>query len=74
MATLSETVEQTVVEQAIMGKKWYKSKTLWANAIATAGVGLQMKFGFIIPPEYQTFILSAVNAWLRKVTKEEITW
>lgn len=74
MSTLSETVAASVVEQALTGKKWYKSKTLWTNIIAALGVGLQMKFGFFVPPEYQMMILSAVNTWLRKITKEEIVW
>lgn len=72
--SLSSTVTEAVAETVITGKKWYKSKTVWSNIVATFGVGLQMKFGFIIPAEFQVFILSALNTWLRKITKEEITW
>jgi hypothetical protein len=68
------TLSTTIIEAAITGKKWYKSKTVWTNVIATLGVGMQMKFGFFIPAEFQMLILSAVNTWLRKITKEEIVW
>ena len=51
-------------------RKWYSSKTLWANTIA-AVAGLIQYFGpgFLIPPEEQGAILVVVNIILRIVTK-----
>jgi len=63
-----------IVTAELSGKKWYLSKTIWANILATAAVGIQLKFGFFIPAEFQLIILSAVNAVLRKISKEEIVW
>ena len=50
-------------------KKWYKSKTLWANLLAIAAV-----FGLDITTDETTAILAVVNIVLRLVTKEELTW
>ena len=50
-------------------KKWYKSKTLWANLLAIAAV-----FGLDITTDETTAILAVVNILLRLVTKEELTW
>lgn len=57
-----------------MQKKWYTSKTIWANALAIAAVTLQSRYGFAFTPELQVVALGAINAILRTVTKEEITW
>lgn len=50
-------------------KKWYKSKTLWANLLAIAAV-----FGLDITPDETAAILAVVNILLRLITKEELTW
>ena len=50
-------------------KKWYLSKTLWANLIALVSV-----FGLEVTPEETTAILAVVNIILRIITKEELTW
>jgi hypothetical protein len=63
-----------IVEGEITGKKWYLSKTFWANVIAGAAVVIQMKYGFPIPVEYQMLLLSLVNVGLRKITKTPVVW
>jgi len=54
-----------------MDKKWYTSKTLWANGIAIAA-------SFFAPdtitPDLQVKILAVINLILRLVTKSEIKW
>ena len=52
-----------------MKKKWYLSKTLWANLLALVTV-----FGLEITAEETTTILAVVNILLRLITKEELTW
>ncbi len=56
------------------GKKWYTSKTLWANAILIVCILVQMKCGFVVAPEIQALLVTAINAILRKVTKQPISW
>jgi hypothetical protein len=52
-------------------KKWYRSKTLWINAIAITGIVLQSVTGQeIISTELQGIILGLINAGLRIVTNE----
>lgn len=51
-------------------KKWIRSKTLWMNIIAIAAIIAQVEYGFIINPEAQLLILSAVNLIMRAITKE----
>lgn len=63
-----------VVTTVVLGKKWYTSKTLWANAIGAAAIGVQMYTGFLIDPSLQALALTAVNAVLRKVTDSSIVW
>lgn len=54
------------------GKKWYESKTMWANGLAIIALGIQMKTGFVIDPGLQALGLSLVNLGLRKVTNTSI--
>lgn len=63
-----------VIEGQITGKKWWLSKTFWTNVIMSGAVALQMKYGFIIGPELQSFAIMGVNLALRKLTKEPIVW
>jgi hypothetical protein len=58
----------------MLQKKWYYSKTVWLNLFAMASIYLQIELGFLFSPELQTGVLSLINLWLRKVTKEEIVW
>lgn len=53
-------------------KKWYLSKTLWANVIALVAMLAQANYGFIIAPEEQAAIIVVANLVLRVVTKEQI--
>ena len=54
-------------------KNWWKSKTLWVNAISLALESVQL-FGDvkIIPPGYLTVIVNGLNIALRFVTKAPI--
>jgi hypothetical protein len=63
-----------VIEGQITGKKWYYSKTFWANIIAGVAVIAQASYGFVLPVEYQMLALSFVNMGLRKISAGEITW
>lgn len=55
-------------------KKWYISKTLWANAIHVIATLVRAKYGYIMDPELEVALLAGINALLRVVTKEEIIW
>jgi hypothetical protein len=55
-------------------KKWYKSKMLWVNAIAIAGIIIRSEMGYTFTPEIELMILGAINMILRVITKEEIVW
>lgn len=54
-------------------KKWYLSKTLYVNLLAAVALFVQNQFGYVIPPEFQAYILILVNLFLRTITKEELT-
>jgi len=51
-------------------KKFWKSKTFWANLIALAALALQIEYGFVASPELQVIALSIINLILRKYTNE----
>jgi hypothetical protein len=55
-------------------KKWYTSKTIWANVLAVITSVVASKTGYAIPAEYQAMILTVMNVALRKITKSEISW
>lgn len=63
-----------VIESEMTGKKWYLSKTFWANVLAAAFIGIQMKYGMVVPAEYQMMALTGVNLALRKITKDPVVW
>ena len=50
-------------------KKWYRSRTLWVNAIAGIAAIVVKVCGFEIGAEEQVGILALVNVVLRAVTK-----
>lgn len=56
------------------GKKWYTSKTLWANVVLIVSILLQMKLGFLIEPEIQALVVTLINIVLRKITKQPLSW
>ena len=57
-----------------LGKEWWKSRTLWVNAIAFGAVIVQLFTGFVIAPEGQLAILTVVNILLRIITRSELVW
>lgn len=63
-----------IVEGQITGKKWYYSKTFWANIVAGVAVIAQVSYGFVFPVEYQMLGLSLINMGLRKISSGEVTW
>lgn len=73
MTTMKDVAAEAVALE-LTGKKWYTSKTVWANSFAILALAVQTKYGFIVGPEWQALILSGVNLALRKITKEEIVW
>lgn len=54
-------------------KKWYQSKTIWANLIAAIAFFAQAEYGFIIAPELQAIALTVINGVLRMVTTKAIS-
>lgn len=62
-------------EKNMEQKKWYTSKTLWANAIAVVSIVVQGVTGReLLPVEFQGVLLGVVNVALRLVTKSEVVW
>jgi len=55
-------------------KKWYKSKTLWINAIAIGSIILRAEYGLILTPQGELCILGTINVILRIISKEKIVW
>lgn len=55
-----------------MVKKWWTSKTLWANVIAAVAFFTQAQLGYVIDPVVQGYILAGVNFVLRFVTKDPV--
>lgn len=75
------TVESNVTNAAAdvllsnaIGKKWYVSKTFWANVIAATALVAQIKYGFIFGADTQALGLTFINIALRKFTSEPIIW
>ncbi|MFP4017811.1 MAG: hypothetical protein ACLFUH_01040 [Bacteroidales bacterium] len=55
-------------------KKWYYSKTMWANLIVLAALIIQNTYGIVLSPTEQIALLTVINILLRIATKEEIEW
>lgn len=55
-------------------KAWYKSKTLWVNAIAIAAMFIPAHTGIVLDAETQVGILGFINLILRLVTKDPLNW
>jgi hypothetical protein len=55
-----------------MKKTWWRSKTLWVNALAGLAFVLQSQFGILLDPGVQGAILVVANLILRLVTKEAV--
>jgi|GEM_PF-712108 peptidoglycan L-alanyl-D-glutamate endopeptidase CwlK len=69
-----KTVHRNKEGGKVMGKSFWKSKTFWVNLIGVVGVIVQSQTGYVIDAEKQLVILGVINAILRFVTKEPITW
>lgn len=65
-----DTVEE--VEEVV--KSIFESRTVWVNLIALLAFVVQQKFGYVIDQNMQMEILTAVNIWLRSVTKDPVHW
>jgi len=63
-----------IKEEIRMTKKWYISKTVWLNTLATITIVSQAQWGFVLAPELQGYILTGLNVLLRFITKEKIEW
>ena len=62
------------IDGEMTGKKWYLSKTFWANVVAGVCVIAQAQWGFVLPVEYQMMAMSAINIGLRKIPSTQVTW
>lgn len=54
-------------------KPFYLSRTLWVNFLAAVALFLQSQYGYVLSPDLQAYVLIAVNALLRIVTKSELS-
>lgn len=64
-------VDQELTQDA---KKFWQSKTIWVNLIATAAAVVQLKTGFVVDAEQQLLLLTLVNLVLRSITDTKIEW
>jgi hypothetical protein len=56
-------------------KKWYYSKTIWANMLVVVAMIIQVYTGKDwINADIQVAILALINLILRIVTKENLSW
>ena len=55
-----------------MGKRAWRSRTIWVNIIAVVALVAQMEFGFVIDAEEQVALLAVLNLFLRAITKEPL--
>ncbi len=70
---LSNAINEALVGE-LTGKKWYVSKTFWANVVMAASIMVQSKYGFIVGPELQALGITFINVALRKITKDAMVW
>jgi len=68
-----QTIEADVAASTASSMPWYQSKTIWTNIGSLVVILAQMKFGFLVSPEYQVIGLALINAALRSVTSTPIT-
>ena len=56
-------------------KKFWESKTFWANVLGIGAMIAQSANGsFVLPPEWQAAALGVINIFLRLITRTEIVW
>lgn len=53
-------------------KQWFRSRTLWVNLLALAGLVVQTSTGHVFAPELQAAILTILNVLLRLDTDSAI--
>jgi len=51
-------------------KSYLKSRTLWINIIAIAGIIIRAEFGLTVTPEGEVAALAIINLILRAITNE----
>lgn len=56
----------------MMGKRWWRSRTIVANLIALGAVIVQSQTGYVLSPEVQGALLTVLNVLLRFRTDEPI--
>jgi len=72
MAGLYDAVmEQAEIVKGV-SKPWYASKTIWANIIALAGMGVMYYTGTAMSAEEGVGILAVINLFLRVFTKKKL--
>ena len=65
-------MNELMVRLAVDKKAWWRSKTLWVNAVAGLALLAQSQWGFVIDVEMQGAILTVLNLALRLITKEPV--
>ncbi len=55
-------------------KKWYTSKTFWANIVAAIALFVSLQFGYTVTAEETAVIMAALNVILRTITNEPLEW
>lgn len=53
-----------------MTKRWFRSRTLWANVIAVVALIIEANTSKVISPEVQVSILGVINLVLRIITNK----
>lgn len=62
------------IQGQLTGKKWWESKTFWANIVMGGAVIIQTQTGFLLGPDMQALAIVGINMLLRKITNQPIEW
>lgn len=54
-------------------KVWWHSRQIWVAIIAAVATAVQAKYGFVISPDLQGYILAIFMVILRAITTEPVT-
>ena len=62
------------MDEQVVVKKWYESKTLWVNGVMLVAVLIQQATtaGFVVTTEEQTAFVILVNMILRGITNKTL--
>jgi hypothetical protein len=75
MSDDSATASVQIDADAQNGKMFYKSKELWTAFVSLIAFGIQMKYGFILPPEIQaSMVIVLLGIFRTTSTSEPIAW